>query len=79
MKYRLKALGRGYITKTNGKKRTLGTPTVVDRVKQQATSQAIIKIYQSSDYSYTFRPRQNAHDVLNKCWNTSWIIDLDII
>ena len=52
-----------------GKVRTLGVPTVVDRVIQQAIAQELTPIYedQFSDNSYGFRPGRGAHDALKRC------------
>lgn len=46
-----------------GKFRTLGIPTVVDRVIQQAIAQVLTPIYEYtfSDYSYGFRPGRDCH------------------
>ena len=52
----------------NGLPGTL-TPTVVDRMIQQAIAQELTPIYeeQFSDNSYGFRPGRSAHDALAKC------------
>jgi RNA-directed DNA polymerase len=73
------------IPKSNGKTRLLGIPTVVDRMLQQAVSQAIAIRFEMEfeDYSYGFRPNRNAQQAVMKAQQyinsgLTHIVDIDL-
>jgi len=64
--------------------RTLGVPTVADRI-----AQTVVKMYLEPEVepmfhpdSYGYRPKRSAHHALAtcraRCWKYDWVIDLDI-
>ena len=72
------------IPKSDGKTRTLGIPTVGDRVAQMVAKmylEPILEPYFHED-SYGYRPNRSAHDALSiartRCFEYEWVIDLDI-
>src|SRR4051812_23306264 len=64
--------------------RMLGVPTVADRVAQTVVAQElemrVEPIFHPDSYGY--RPRRSALDAVaacrRRCWQTNWVIDLDI-
>jgi len=73
------------IPKPSGGVRTLGIPTVVDRVIQQMLLQTLTPIYEPrfSQHSYGFRPGRSAHDAVGAAQQYTqagkdWVVDFDI-
>ena len=65
--------------------RTLGIPTVVDRLIQQAIHQILSPIFDSSfsESSYGFRPGRSAHMAVRQSQNhvangKRWVVDIDL-
>src|SRR6185437_15943118 len=72
------------IPKKQGGERTLGVPTVADRI-----AQAVAKIYLEPNLeaifykdSYGYRPSRSAHQALERvrqrCWKYDWVLEFDI-
>ena len=73
------------IPKANGGIRTLGIPTVQDRLIQQAIHQVLSAELDPgmSEHSYGFRPGRSAHDAVNAArahvaQGKSWVVDIDL-
>ncbi len=67
-----------------GGTRTLGVPTIADRVTQTVAANRIgtaaEKFFHADSYGY--RPGRGAHDALavarKRCWNYDWVLEFDI-
>jgi RNA-directed DNA polymerase len=78
------AVKRVEIPKSDGGVRTLGIPTVKDRVAQMVITRELEAIVEPhfSDSSFGYRPNKSAHDAIEQartnCWQYAWVIDMDI-
>jgi RNA-directed DNA polymerase len=73
------------IPKPDGGLRTLGIPTVVDRLIQQALHQVLSPIFEPtfSEASFGFRPGRSAHQALKAAQQhvaagKRWVVDMDL-
>jgi len=73
------------IPKPQGGVRTLGIPTVLDRLIQQALHQVLQPLFEPefSESSYGFRPGRNAHQAVKAARGYAaegkrWVVDLDL-
>lgn len=73
------------IPKPDGGTRTLGIPTVQDRLIQQAIHQELAPLWEAefSDNSYGFRPNRSAHDAVRAAQGyikagKTWVVDIDL-
>jgi group II intron reverse transcriptase/maturase len=68
-----------------GKTRPLGIPTVVDRVIQQAVTEALTPLFEAqfSETSFGFRPKRSTHDAMKQCKRNvddgyDYVVDMDL-
>lgn len=72
------------IPKDDGRERTLGIPTVGDRVAQMVVKLTLEPLVEPSFHqdSYGYRPEKSALDAVGqartRCWRYDWVVDLDI-
>ena len=72
------------IPKANGGERTLGIPTVSDRVAQMVVKNRLEAVVDPLflPASYGYRPKKSALDAVGQarqmCWDYDWVCDLDI-
>jgi len=72
------------IPKANGEERTLGIPTVSDRIAQMVVKLRLEPMLDPLFHpdSYGYRPGKSALDAVGqarqRCWKRDWVIDLDI-
>jgi group II intron reverse transcriptase/maturase len=83
--YTVSAVRKVEIPKSTGGVRTLGIPTVKDRLVQQAIHQQLSRYYEPnfSDHSYGFRPNRGAHDAIRQASQyisegKEWVVDIDL-
>jgi RNA-directed DNA polymerase len=72
------------IPKKDGGTRTLGIPTVTDRIAQTVVAKTLEKRVEAIFHpdSYGYRKGRSAHDAIGtcrqRCWQNNWVVDLDI-
>jgi RNA-directed DNA polymerase len=83
--YKVSLVRKVEIPKSTGGTRTLGIPTVKDRLIQQAIHQELSRYYEPhfSEHSYGFRPGGDAHQAITQASHyikegKEWVVDIDL-
>jgi RNA-directed DNA polymerase len=83
--YKVESVRKVEIPKPGGGIRTLGVPTVKDRLIQQAIQQELSRYYEPhfSEQSYGFRPGRNAQQAILRASEyikegNEWVVDIDL-